>query len=443
MKKNLLLLLNKLMWVALLFMIATNTYGYDFLAKNSDGVDIYYEFVYGKKSVKVTYCHDYYYYGNVVIPESAFYNGRSYKVTSIGYRAFYECWDLESVSIPNSVTSIDNEAFCGSGLTSIILPNSVTEIGSQAFAYCKRLISFTIPANLKTINVKINGRDYWGNLLMGCKSLESLNVASGNPVYDSRDKCNAIIETATNTLLLGCKNTVIPNSVTAIGAFAFFGMGVTNITIPKSVKTIGNYSFSNSDLTSINIPNSVTSIGGSAFVDCSSLTSITIPNSVTSIGGSAFRNCSGLTSITIPNSVTSIGGNAFAYCSGLTSIVIGNGVLDIGDIGFFGCSSLKEISCLPIVPPKIVVFSNFIDPVDYSNCILYVPRGRYSAYYNSEWNRFKRIIERDMTDIETMVEETAKEVVRYNMNGVRIGTPYKGLNTIRMSDGTTKKVYVK
>lgn len=186
-------------------------------------------------------------------------------------------------------------------------------------------------------------------------------------MYDSRENSNAIINTHSNTLVTGCKNTNIPNSVTSIGDVAFEGCsGLTSITIPNSVTTIGEaafrncsdltsvtipndlYSISNSafevcrSLTSINIPNSVTSIGNQAFRWCSGLTSVTIGNGVTSIGYSAFENCSSLTSLTIPNRVTSIGNCAFADCSGLSSVTIPNSITSIEAGAFYGCSSLKS-----------------------------------------------------------------------------------------------------
>ena len=239
-------------------------------------------------------------------------------LTHIGDYAFCNCSSLTSVTIGNSVTSIGDNAFydCPS-LTYITIPNSVTSIGDRAFAFCSSMTSITIPNSVTSIGY---GAFSW------CDSLTSIVVESGNTTYDSRNNCNAIIETATNTLIVGCQNTTIPNSVTSIGNGAFeYCRSLTSITIPNSVTSIGIRAFYGcSSLTSITIPNSVTSIGDFAFSYCS-ITSITIPNSVTSIGGDAFEGCSSLTSITIPNSVTSIGYGAFSYCSSLTSIVVESG----------------------------------------------------------------------------------------------------------------------
>ena len=183
-------------------------------------------------------------------------------VTSIGDSAFYNCRGLTSITIGNSVTTIGFGVFSGCvGLTSINIPNSVTTIGGNAFEYCTSLTSITIGNNVTTIG---------DTVFNACYSLTSIKVDSGNTVYDSRNNCNAIIETATNTLIAGCQNTMIPNGVTTIGQKAFEG--------------------------------------------CTGLASITIPNSVTSIGQFAFRYCSGLTSITsLATTAPTIGSKTFYY----------------------------------------------------------------------------------------------------------------------------------
>ena len=189
-------------------------------------------------------------------------------ITTLPAELFENCSQLQSVNIPSSVTTISVGVFrrCSS-LTSVDIPSSVTTISQDAFKECSSLRSIFIPASVTSI---------LSQAFYGCGGLNSIEVEVGNTVYDSRGDCNAIIESASNTLMTGCKNTIIPNTVV----------------------TIGNI----------------------AFAQCTEMTQMAIPNSVTTISRAAFGGCSGLTEIMIPESVTTIGNMAFAYCTGLTKI---------------------------------------------------------------------------------------------------------------------------
>ena len=261
------------------------------------------------------------------------------RVTSIGNRAFEACYSLTSITIPSSVTSIGDIAFADcEGLTSVTISNGVKSIGFGAFSWCISLTSITIPSSVTSIGYEA---------FLFCSSLTSIVVEAGNTTYDSRDNCNAIIETATNTLIAGCKNTIIPNGVTSIGEGAFGG--------------------------------------------CIDLTAVIIPESVTSIGDDAFAICEGLTSVTIPNSVTSIGASAFSYCESLTSVTIGNGVKSIGEYAFAWCSNLITVVCHAAIVPSID--ENVFYEVPTSSAVLYVPAELIDDYKAADqWKEFGTIL---------------------------------------------------
>ena len=273
------------------------------------------------------------YSGNIVIPEAAIYNGKSYKVTSISARCFYNCSELTSVTIPNSVTRIDNLAFYGcSKLTSAPIPPSVTYIDYSAFSGCSGLTSVTIH----------NAVTYIGDF--------AFRDCSGvTKVIFNAEKCTEMGYISVY-VFSGCTKLTslsIGDKVSRIPDYAFYGCSkLTSVTIPNSVTSIGDWAFEGcSGLTSLTIGNSVTSIGNEAFYGCSGLTSLTIPNSVTSIGNKAFFECRGLASLTIGSSVTSIGENAFMGCSALAEVDL-NSVSNLGDKAFSGCTGLKSVSML-------------------------------------------------------------------------------------------------
>ena len=341
---------------------------------NADPVEIngiYYNLITEEKVAEVTYNPNYY-SGNVEIPATLEYENVTYSVTSIGEMAFCDCSSLTSITIPNSVTSIGMQAFSGCSLTSITIPRSVTNIAAGA--------------------------------LEDCPSITSIYVEAGNAKYDSRNNCNGIIETETNTLVSGCQNTIIPNSVISIGYRTFLRC---------------------SNLASITIPNSVTSIGDYAFSGCSGLTSISIPNSVTSIANGAFSGCSGLTSVNVGNSITNIGNYAFA-CTGLTSITIPNSVTSIGDGAFYGCSGLTSVTVESSVPVSINAYTFF----NRQNATLFVPKGSKAAYEAAHyWKEFKEIVEIGTPDDINAVDVSEYFDV-YTLNGIRLRskvTTLKGL----------------
>ena len=270
-------------------------------------------------------------------------------------------------------------AFKGcSGLTSLTLPDGITEIGDEAFEYCSGLTSLTLPAG-----------------------------------------------------------------ITSIGDDAFYGCsGLTSITIPNGVTQIDKNAFRDcTGLTSLTLPANIKRIGESAFENCSGLTSLNLPAGITTIGSSAFYGCSGLTSLTIPDGVTKIGKYAFSNCSYLTSLTIPSSVNSLGDYAFKNCSSLQSVHVSWSTPISV---GKAFNKADVSKCTLYVPQGTEQDYFLADvWGDFGNIVEYDPTGIDKVTTSTdAKELSRYSVNGQRLATPTKGLNIVKYSDGSVKKVVV-
>lgn len=389
----------KLSLLLLAILLPATATAYDF---EVDG--IYYMFVGNTAFVTRGYNP---YHGDVVIPASVSYNGKSYTVTGIDQATFKECYELKNVVIGNSVMTIGDEAFayCGElksvnipkyvnyignqaftecySLTSIDIPNSVTYLGNWVFYCCSSLTNVTIGNSVRSIRVMAfagcssltsitigkSVSEIYNDAFSGC-NFTSIVVASDNHTYDSRNNCNAIIETKSNKLILGCENTIIPNTVTSIGNWAFGG--------------------------------------------CKGLMNISIPNSVTYIGIEAFSNCTGLTNLSIPNSVHIIDSYAFE-----------------------GCDNLNEVYSYIIDPSAISMGYEVFNrsPNNFDERTLYVPAGSLTAYQaDNKWSDyFGSIVE---------MNSALAESIQLNVTtaGLNEGATLQLTATVQPEDATDKGV---
>ena len=466
-----------------------NTVGVDFDAEAFEGDSLYYKIT-SETEVCVTY-RDLdlnSYSGDIRIPSKTIIDGIVYDVTAIGDSAFSNCTELTSVRMPYSIKSIGKYAFyqCDQ-LDNVIIPDSVKTIGNSAFNNCDSLkvvnlgqgVTFidntafsetsikelNLPSSLQQIGY--GAFDYcpiervllpksvtsilYTNPFAGCNKLTEIVVENGNPKYDSRNNCNAIIETATNTIVSGCKNTVFPIDINYIGHSAFWGVDLDEIIIPNTIIAINASAFgANYRVKNLDIPNSVTYIGNYAFEYLYELQNIVIPNSVIQIGFAPFMNTS-VTSIVveegnpnydsrnncnaiiekstnmlvqgcqntiipntveiigvyalygqeqihkidIPNSTKSILNSAFSQCYGLEEITIGNGVSLIGHYALASCFNLRTITCKAVLPPVFEDSTVFIyAPKNFFDlATLYVPIGSVDAYRaDANWGQFVNIV---------------------------------------------------
>ncbi|MCD8380743.1 MAG: leucine-rich repeat domain-containing protein, partial [Lachnospiraceae bacterium] len=239
---------------------------------------------------------------DIILPDS---------VTTLGYYIFNGCTSLKSINYPASLSSCSRAAaynyngpFAGSSIETVTIPDGVTAIPANAFCGCSSLVSVTFPDSVTSIGTYA---------FYNCTSLVSVTI---------------------------------PASVTSIGTYVFYNCtGLASVTLPDSLTSIGTYAFYNcTGLASVTLPDSLTSIDSYAFQNCSSLTEITIPAGVTAIPDSAFAGCTSLESVTLPDSLTSIGASAFSGCVSLTNVIIPSGVVSISRHAFYACSSLKTVT---------------------------------------------------------------------------------------------------
>lgn len=290
------------------------------------------------------------YSGDIIIPDSIEHENVYYRVKSVEANAFRMHYSLKSIELPNSVTTIGNEAFFGCyNLAQIKIGNSVNKIGSKAFestAWMRNL-----PDGIVYLDYILLG--YKGEKLSGKIEIkEGTRILQPNVFQDCIGITDVIIPNTVMTVgesaFEGCSNlanVVLSNLLTRIEARMFFGCSnLNNVVIPNAITSIGEYAFSNcANLTNIVIPNSVTSIEKSVFQNCMNLTSVTLSNLLTKIEDDTFNGCLNLNNVVIPNSVTSIGNFVFSYCANLTTITIPSSITTMGDGVFAYCANLTEI----------------------------------------------------------------------------------------------------
>lgn len=302
-------------------------------------------------------------------------------VISIGRSAFGYCPDLKYVTLGNSLATIGNTAFeCCYELAGIDLPNSLTTIGEGGFRGCTKMAELNIGSSLDSIGT---------GAFSGCTGLSSIVVSGANPKYDSRDGCNALIETASNTLLMGSINAVIPGTVVHIGDKAFNEIkDIERVDIPGTVKTIGDRAFYGCGMKELTIGEGVTSIGNQAFRYCPEITSVKIPNSVTSVGSEAFYACNKLQEAVIGNGITTLPEKMIHWCGKMTKLTIGSSVDSIGAEAFNKCFTLTDVTCLAPMPPRAAPDAFY----NYSGT-LSVPVAAVSTYRaTSPWSDFAEIV---------------------------------------------------
>lgn len=388
---------------------------------------LYYTLDYINRSAEVAPHPNHGYSGNISIPQYISYDGTWYTVTAIGREAFkgYSNDEISRVTCGNYIRTIRRDAFYNTTLQSLTLNEGLTTI--EQYAFRESNMPVEIPTSVSNIST-------WA--FKGFKGTH-LSVRSGNATYDSREDCNAIIETANNTIVAGCITTTIPTTVTTIGTQAFDGVGLTAITIPANITTLEYGAFANNPLTSITIPATVQEMETNPFFGCNQLQNIVveegnpnydsredcnaiintkmnwlwtsckntvIPTSVTGIGTSAFAYREDLNEYRVPKHIKTIADNAFSYsslwnisiednnelhlyemafqsCKNLRTVKIGRGIKELTKDIFRGCTSLKSIYVnAPLVPKAVQETFEADDAGNLITATVYVPATSVNTY---------------------------------------------------------------
>ena len=383
-------------------------------------------------------------------------------VTSIGWYAFKECTSLSEITLPSSITEIPTCAFwvCTS-LSSINILGPITSIGKQAFDTCISLSTINLPNTLttiydlafnncgiKSITIPKSVTNIVDEPFSGCGKLESIVVEEGNPIYDSRDNCNAIIETKSNKLLYGCKGTKIPNTVTEIARLAFNASNYLatpavpksefNIVIPSSVKIIGDYAFNECKINSITIPNTVEYIGDYVFQDCGLKEAIIYANDNLEGCFNMFQNCNSLKKIfiyckNIPKDVYDFGSyslnNATIYVPNMLiddfrdsspwkdfkNIEVNKNIAELVDGETYGNTDESE--------EKYILYARTFNNTSWQ--ALYIPFSmKYEDWKDDFEVAYINCIRQLDKDDDGTIDETLVEIIKIKDGSIASNTPY-------------------
>lgn len=403
------------------------------------------------------------YSGDLVIPQTVENEGTTYTVTAIGANAVRKCFDnLKSVTMPATITTIGSAAFSEcTAITTITLPDQLEKIdnyafnscarlaeikwgsslkttGSGVFMYCWSLTDVALPEglvtvgqnlfqncfNLKTVSIPASATELKQSPFRDCSHIVAITVAEGNPNYSSAD---GILYNKDKTELIQYNG----------------GRNATSFTIPDGVKTLAYYSFAaDSTLTDVTISASVETIYNTAFYKSPKLENVTIGKSVKLIGKQAFLGTA-LKSVVVPDAVTEIQDQAFSTCDNLETVTLGTGVTTLGNKAFEKAPNVKRVTVNAAVPPTCgkVLFEDAV----YTAASLYVPTASVEAYKAAEmWSNFTNISAAGTSGIDGIADSAAATPVLYiQPSGYVSAAPAQGLNIVKMSDGTVRKILVK
>ena len=440
------------MLTSILFHVGLETFAWDFRIQNDEGIMLYYNYINDGKELELT-CDTFYgeseYYSNklrtIKVPSEVVYMNRTRKVTRIGKHAFWYVTCLQKVILPETIKAIDDYAFyeCDQ-LEELTLPNSLETIGNKVFSHC-HIKSLFIGENMKSMGELGYGASLVVDTIF-VKDLKSfLNIDYYNINFFNGE--NTLMYNSSGSLI---SNLIIPEGMTKIGKSLEGCKSIRTVTIPETITEIDDYAFRGCiNLTEVNMHDKIETIGEEAFSGCN-ISEFKFPKNLTSIKSGAFGGCK-FVSIDLPNSLVYAYG--FSGCKSLAEITLPE---KIEGFNFEFCDNLLTVVSKIINPEETPCgytwtsgyssgFSNAFSRNTLMNATLYVPIGTKAKYMEAEgWKDFVFIEEMSPTGILTIGESNKTfETKRYTINGRQISQPQKGINIIKMSDGTSKKIFVK